>query len=165
MRLTAMTDYALRLLMHLGRQTDRLCTIAEVARLHGLSEAHLMKITHQLGLAGWIVTVRGKGGGMKLAHPPQDINLGALVRSVEPDFRLVECLSPRPDSSCRWTGQCRLAGVFDDARQAFLDVLDRHTLADVLPPPLSQPVPAQVPEGAQQPGPHADHQGIRLFLR
>lgn len=149
MRLTAMTDYALRLLMYLGTQPGRLCTIAEVAQAHGLSEAHLMKITHQLGLAGWITTVRGKGGGMTLARPPGEIRLGELVRSVEPDLQLVECLGPDPGTSaCRLTGACRLAGVFSQARQAFLDVLDAQTLADVLPvgfqPADASPPPRRV---------------------
>lgn len=134
MRLTAMTDYALRLLMYLGRQPDRLCTIAEVAQVHGLSRAHLMKITYQLGRRGWITTVRGKGGGMTLARPPQDINLGAVVRSVEPDFQLVECMGrPSPDG-CALTRSCPLAAVFGDALESFLARLDAKTLADVLPP-------------------------------
>lgn len=132
MRLTAMTDYALRLLIYVGKQgNDRLCTIAEVAQAHDLSEAHLMKITHQLGLAGWIQTVRGKGGGMRLALPPDQINLGAVVRSIEPDFQIVECLGT--DDHCRLTGGCRLTGVFNAALAAFLGELDACTLADVLP--------------------------------
>jgi Rrf2 family protein len=90
MRLTTMTDYAMRLLMYVAQQPDRLCTIAEVANAYGISEAHLMKITHQLGLSGWLETVRGKGGGMRLAAAPADINVGAVVRSIEPDFYLVE---------------------------------------------------------------------------
>lgn len=133
MRLTTMTDYALRLLMHVGQHRDRLCTIAEVAQVYGISEAHLMKITHQLGLAGWIETVRGKGGGMRLAREPAQINLGALVRSVEPDFLLVECLAS--GSACTLTGQCRLTRVVAGALDAFMLQLDSHTLADVLPPP------------------------------
>jgi Rrf2 family nitric oxide-sensitive transcriptional repressor len=132
MRLTAMTDYALRLLMHVGQHRERLCTIAEVAQVYGISEAHLMKITHQLGLAGWIETVRGKGGGMRLAREPAQINLGELVRSVEPDFSLVECLAS--GSGCTLTGQCRLTRVFGGALDAFMQQLDAHTLADVLPP-------------------------------
>ena len=132
MRLTTMTDYALRLLMHLGQHRDRLCTIAEVAQVYGISEAHLMKITHQLGIAGWIETVRGKGGGMRLAREPAQINLGELVRGVEPDFLLVECLAR--GSACTLTGQCRLTRVFSDALDAFMLQLDGHTLADVLPP-------------------------------
>ncbi len=132
MRLTTMTDYALRLLMYVGQHRDQLCTIAEVAQVYGISETHLMKITHQLGLAGWIETVRGKGGGMRLAREPAQINLGELVRSVEPDFLLVECLTI--SSACTLTGRCGLTRVFSDALDAFMRQLDSHTLADVLPP-------------------------------
>jgi Rrf2 family nitric oxide-sensitive transcriptional repressor len=90
-----------------------------------------MKVTHQLGLAGWIETVRGNRGGMRLALAPEAIGLGAVVRSVEPDFRLVECLDG--GGHCVLQGGCRLAGIFDDALQDFLARLDRHTLADILP--------------------------------
>lgn len=133
MRLTAMTDYAMRLLMYVAQRPERLCTIAEVAEAYGISEAHLMKITHQLGQAGFIATVRGKGGGMRLAAAPEDINLGAVVRAMEADLALVECF----DSSgnrCALTGHCRLATVLDDALGAFLAKLDAHTLADLAPP-------------------------------
>jgi Rrf2 family nitric oxide-sensitive transcriptional repressor len=82
MRLTTMTDYAMRLLMYVGQHPERLCTISEVAHAYEISEAHLMKITHQLGMSGWLETVRGKGGGMRLAAAPADINLGTVVRSV-----------------------------------------------------------------------------------
>ncbi|MGX5652676.1 Rrf2 family transcriptional regulator [Hydrogenophaga sp. YM1] len=132
MRLTTLTDYALRLLMYVARQPGRLCTIAEVAQAHGISEAHLMKVTHLLGRQGWIETVRGKGGGMRLARAPADINLGAVVRGMEPDFLLVECFGE--DSRCALTGRCGLAGVLDGALQSFLSHLDGHTLADLLPP-------------------------------
>ena len=132
MRLTTMTNYALRLLMHVGQHPERLCTIAEVARAYGISEAHLMKVTHQLALAGWLDTVRGKGGGMRLAQPPADIRLGAVVRSVEPDFRLVECLTDTPRTGCTLEGRCRLTAIVDGALQAFLAHLDGHTLADLL---------------------------------
>lgn len=131
MRLTTMTDYALRLLIYLGQHPERLCTTAEVAQAYGISEAHLTKITHQLGLGGWITTVRGKGGGMKLALAPEEIQLGELVRSVEPDFYLVECLGEL--NACTLTGQCRLTGIFNDALAAFLEQLDAHTLAELLP--------------------------------
>lgn len=131
MRLTTMTDYALRLLMYVAQQPDRLCTISEVAQAYAISEAHLMKVTHQLGLQGWIETVRGKGGGMRLAHAPRDVNLGAVVRSIEPDFALVECFST--DNRCVLTGQCRLAGVLGGALQDFMAHLDGFSLADLLP--------------------------------
>jgi len=132
MRLTTMTDYALRLLMYVAQHPDRLCTIAEVATAYGISEAHLMKITHQLGLAGYIETVRGKGGGMRLAKPAAEINLGAVVRSVEADFMLVECMAT--GSNCALTGHCKLTGIFSVALQRFLAHLDRYSLADLAPP-------------------------------
>jgi Rrf2 family nitric oxide-sensitive transcriptional repressor len=130
MRLTIMTDYALRLLIYLGQHQDRLCTTAEIAAAHQISEAHLTKITHQLGLQGWIQTVRGKGGGMRLAMAPELLNLGELVRAVEPDFNLVECLGA--ENSCALSGGCHLTGIFNKALQAFLSELDGHTLAELL---------------------------------
>jgi len=139
MRLTTMTDYSLRLLMYVAQRPEQLCTIAEVATAYGISEAHLMKITHQLGLAGFIETVRGKGGGMRLARAPAEINLGAVVRSVEPDFNLVECLAT--GNTCTLTGHCRLTAVVSGALQLFLGHLDGYSLADVLPP---VPVPTGV---------------------
>ena len=131
MRLTLMTDYALRLLMYVAQQPERLCTISEVAQAYKISEAHLMKVTHLLGLQGWIETVRGKGGGMRLAHAPCDINLGAVVRGIEPDFALVECFAT--GSRCVLTGRCHLANVLGDALQAFKTHLDGFSLADLLP--------------------------------
>lgn len=131
MRLTTMTDYALRLLMYVAQQPERLYTISEVARFHDISEAHVMKVTHQLGLLGWIETVRGKGGGMRLARPPSDINLGAVVRGIESDFALVECFST--ESQCALTNKCQLAKVMDGALQSFMAHLDEFSLADILP--------------------------------
>jgi len=131
MRLTTMTDYAMRLLMYVARRPERLCTISEVAGAYGISEAHLMKITHRLGQSGWLETVRGKGGGMRLGAIPADINLGAVVRSVEPDFHLVDCFTG--NTACTLTGQCRLTGIVRGALQCFMQHLDRYTLADLLP--------------------------------
>lgn len=131
MRLTTMTDYALRLLMYVGQHPERLCTIAEIAQAHRISEAHLMKVTHQLGRHGWIETLRGKGGGMRLASAPDDINLGEVIRSVEPDFDVVECFAN--GSQCAITGHCRLTGVLEGALRAFMAHLDSCTLADLLP--------------------------------
>lgn len=140
MRLTLMTDYALRLLMHLARKPGRLCTISEIARVHAISEAHLMKVTHQLALRGWIVTVRGKGGGMRLAHAPSDIVLGAVVRGMEPDLAIVECLAGA--SACTLTPDCHLAGVLGGALDSFMAHLDGFTLADLVPAQACTDIPA-----------------------
>jgi Rrf2 family nitric oxide-sensitive transcriptional repressor len=131
MRLTTMTDYSMRLLMYVAQHPERLCTIAEVARAYDISEAHLMKITHRLGLGGWLETVRGKGGGIRLAAAPADINLGAVVRSIEPDFFLVDCLGS--DAVCLLAGSCQLTSIVSGALQSFMQHLDRHSLADLLP--------------------------------
>ena len=103
--------------MYVAQRPEQLCTIAEVAAAYGISEAHLMKITHQLYFAGFIETVRGKGGGMRLARAPGEINLGAVVRSVEPDFNLVECLAT--GNTCTLTGQCRLTAIVSGALRQF----------------------------------------------
>lgn len=131
MRLTTMTDYAMRLLMYVAHNPDRLCTIAEIAHAYDISESHLMKITHRLGQAGFLETVRGKGGGMRLAAPPPQINLGRVVREVEPDFALVECFTP--GSGCALNSYCHLTGILDGALKAFLTHLDGFTLADLVP--------------------------------
>lgn len=131
MRLTTMTDYSLRLLMYVGQHPERLCTISEVAQAYGISEAHLMKVTHQLGLHGWIETVRGKGGGMRLARAPAEINVGEVVRSIEPDFNLVECFST--GNTCVLTNHCELTTLLGGAINAFIGHLSEHTLADLLP--------------------------------
>ncbi|HEX7387578.1 MAG TPA: Rrf2 family transcriptional regulator [Castellaniella sp.] len=135
MRLTNMSDYAVRLLIYLCGHRDRLCTIAEIAQAYKLSEPHLMKITHRLAQHGWIRTVRGKNGGMALAHEPEDIHLGDLIRDMENDLALVECLGT--DNHCLLSGRCGLTTIVTGALQAFMDHLNAHTLADVLPP--SQP--------------------------
>lgn len=150
MRLTTMTDYALRMLIYLGQHRERLCTTAEIAQAYQISEAHLTKITHQLGLGGWITTVRGKGGGMRLAREPAQINLGGLVRGIEPDFHLVECLGT--GNACTLSGHCRLTGIIHGALESFLRQLDGHTLAELLPAggaaPAALSAPVRLPAGS-----------------
>lgn len=151
MRLTAFTDYALRLLIHLGRDAGRLCTIAEVAQQHGIAHSHLTKVTHLLAQAGLVETLRGRGGGMRLARPAASITLGEVVRLTETDFALVECFSGT--TACRLDGACGLAGVLDGALAAFLETLDRRTLADVLPADASVVRIARRPRAAGHPAP------------
>lgn len=131
MRLTVYTDYSLRVLMFLAVRGEQLATIAEIAEAYAISKNHLMKVAHQLGLAGYVETVRGKGGGLRLARRPQDIVLGEVVRRTEPDMTLVPCFNP-DDRSCAIFPGCVLRGVLGDARDAFLTVLDRHSLADLV---------------------------------
>ncbi|MCC7054241.1 MAG: Rrf2 family transcriptional regulator [Gemmatimonadaceae bacterium] len=133
MRLTVMTDYAMRLLMYVARHDDRLCTIPEVAEAYGISDAHLRKITHRLRQMGVLQTVRGVGGGIRLAQPAARINIGAVIREMEPDWNLVEC-QVSTDNGCVLSGRCGLAVELDAALLAFLHHLDQYTLADVASP-------------------------------
>lgn len=133
MRLTVYTDYALRLLMYLAVKDDGLATIAEVAGRYGISKNHLMKVAHQLGMAGYVDTVRGRGGGLRLAKPVADINLGDVVRHTEPDMALVPCLKPI-DAACAIKPCCVLRRALERAGAAFLTALDEYTLGDLVKP-------------------------------
>lgn len=132
MRLTAYTDYTLRTLMYLAIKPDRAATIAEIAGIYAISEAHLTKIVHQLGMTGEIATTRGRGGGLRLGRPASSINLGAVVRRTEPDMELVACFGDA--GACAIGDACVLSGVLKEALDAFLAVLDRYTLADLVDP-------------------------------
>lgn len=133
MRLTLYTDYSLRVLMYLGLKREGLSTIAEISESYGISRNHLMKIVHQLGLLGYIETVRGKRGGICLAKAPEEINLGDVVRRTEEDMALVQCFDPAAER-CRIESVCVLRSVLGEALGAFLTVLDGYTLADLLEP-------------------------------
>lgn len=135
MRLTAYTDYSLRVLIYLGLQKDRLVTISEISNSYGISENHLMKITHNLGKLGYITTMRGRGGGMRLAGKPEEINLGQFARQVETDFVLADCFDPKRRHNCVIAPACRLQLILDEAMRAFLGVLDNCTVADLLRSP------------------------------
>lgn len=133
MRLTSLSDYSLRVLMYLGARPEGLATIQEIAKAYGISENHLMKVVHRLAQHGFIETVRGRGGGIRLNGRPADIRIGAVVRALEEDFRIVECFDS--EGSCRITDVCRLKRVLHQALAAFLETLDRWTLADLVAKP------------------------------
>jgi len=134
MRFTRHTDYALRVLMYLGlKAPGELATIREIADRYGISENHLMKVVHHLGQNGLIETVRGRQGGIRLAHDPGAIGVGDVVRRCEDNMRLVDCFDPSADT-CRIAVCCALPMVLDEALAAFHAVLDRFTLADLLQP-------------------------------
>ena len=133
MRLTVYTDYALRMLIYLALKDDGLATIEEIAQSYGISKNHLMKVAHQLGLAGYVDTVRGRHGGLRLAKPAKAIGLGEVVRHTEPDMAIVMCFEP-VNADCAILPSCVLRKALSSARSAFIDVLDEYTLSDLVRP-------------------------------
>ncbi len=132
MRITRYTDYALRVLIYLGIKGDELSTIAEIAESYDISKNHLMKVVHELQLRGYVDTLRGKHGGIRLRLAPEEINIGRLVRDTEQDLELVECFGA--GNRCVITPNCELKFMLGKALNAFLGVLDEYTLADLLAP-------------------------------
>ncbi|MCF8476024.1 MAG: Rrf2 family transcriptional regulator [Pseudolabrys sp.] len=133
MRLTIYTDYSLRLLMYLAVKDDGLATIAQVADSYDISNNHLMKVAHRLGVAGYIETVRGRCGGLRLAMPPKAIILGEVVRHTEPDMAIVPCFKPS-GAFCAIHPSCVLRSALHRAQVAFLEVLDGYSLSDLVRP-------------------------------
>ena len=125
MRLTRYTDYAMRVLLYLAARPDRLCSISEIAGAYGISQNHLMKVVSDLVGAGYLDSVRGRSGGVRLARPPAEINVGAVVRHTEDGFDLVDC------GSCVIAPACGLTGALAQALSAFMKVLDGYTLENL----------------------------------
>ena len=130
MRLTTFSDYTMRVLIYLGLRRDGLITISDIAKAYDISENHLTKVLHQLAQRGYIETVRGKGGGMRLAREPEEINLGELIRITEGDTGLLACLEGQ--GSCCIQSACSLIGILREAQTALFAVLEKYTLADLL---------------------------------
>ncbi len=131
MRLTTFTDYTLRVLMYLALEPDRLATIPQVANAYGISENHLMKVVHQLARNGFVDSMRGKGGGIRLARPAKEIILGQVVRSSEGTGAIVECMAGESNTCCI-APACQLGGILESAFSAFYETLDQYTLADLM---------------------------------
>jgi Rrf2 family nitric oxide-sensitive transcriptional repressor len=130
MKLTAFTDYSLRVLIYLAAEPGRRATIAEISAAFDVNENHLTKVVHHLGKSGWVETMRGKGGGLALARPARDICIGEVVRDAEGQAMPAECFAAE-ESNCAIVSCCRLKGVLAEAVKAFYAVLDRYTLADI----------------------------------
>jgi len=126
MRLTLYTDYAMRVLLYVGARGDRLSSISEISRAYGISQNHLMKVVNDLVRAGYLASVRGRSGGIRLGRSPGEINIGAVIRHTEDGFDLVDC------GTCVIAPACGLTAVLGEAKGAFMAVLDSYSLADLL---------------------------------
>jgi Rrf2 family nitric oxide-sensitive transcriptional repressor len=132
-RLTAFTDYGLRVLVHVAQAPGGRTTIAEAARVLAVSENHLVKVVHALGKLGLLSNTRGRGGGLALAGPPSAIRVGRVVRACE-SMAIAECFEP-DTNRCALAGRCRLEAILHEALGAFFEVLDRYTLEDLVRSP------------------------------
>jgi len=131
MRLTNYSDYSLRVLIYLSTEpNEKLVNIKDIAEAYDISKNHLMKIIYNLGKMGYIETIRGRNGGIRLAKLPSDINIGELIRKTEEDFHIVECFEH--NNNCVITPVCSLKHIFNKALDQFLQVLDQYTLEDIV---------------------------------
>ncbi|MGC9369272.1 MAG: RrF2 family transcriptional regulator [Paracoccaceae bacterium] len=133
MRLTKFSDYALRVLILAASRQGQNVTIDEAAHLYGISAPHLKKVVRALTGEGYLKGTRGRAGGFRLAKPPEEINLGQVVRTTEPDFALVECF--QPGNACGITCACKLPPILNRMLNAMLDVMGEYTLADLIVEP------------------------------
>jgi Rrf2 family nitric oxide-sensitive transcriptional repressor len=131
MQLTQFSDYAMRTLMYCALRRQRLCRVRDIAEAYGVSEHHLMKVVQVLGHLGLVETVRGRGGGIRLARDPREIVVGEVIRATEGKLHLVECFEPST-SACPLTADCRFQQSLGRALEAFFLVLDGYTLADLV---------------------------------
>jgi Rrf2 family transcriptional regulator, nitric oxide-sensitive transcriptional repressor len=139
-RLTLHADYALRVLLYLAANPDRVVSTAEVSAAYDISKHHLVRVVQGLGRIGFVEVRPGRAGGILLARPPSEISLGKVVREMEPDFKMVECFDIR-NNTCPIAPACGLIGLLGEATRAFLGVLDKYTLEDAMkrnPRKLSQ---------------------------
>ncbi len=146
MRLTDRTDYAFRVLMYLAVNGGGLATVPEIAKRYGVSKSHLAKVAWELGCAGFIETVRGKGGGLRLARPAETISVGAVARHIERTIPLAECF-PDGAGACRIASSCIYRQVLVEAEEAFFSVLDRYSVRDLVEnnPALRAVLPPNTP--------------------
>jgi Rrf2 family transcriptional regulator, nitric oxide-sensitive transcriptional repressor len=130
MHLTTFSDYSLRVMMYLGLQHGQLVTISDIAQAYRISENHLTKVVHHLAIRGYVETLRGKGGGLRLVREPNTVNIGEMIRISEGDTGLLPCLDK--GGTCCIQPSCQLMGILRRAQDALFAVLDQYTLADLL---------------------------------
>lgn len=130
MRLTGFSDLSFRVLLFTATKQDKLVTIDEMNEFYSVSRGHLMKVVNALTRSGYLESIRGRSGGLRLARPPEDINLAAVLRATEADFSLVECM--RPGNTCKLSPMCRLKSPLNEAMTAFMETLGKYTLEDII---------------------------------
>ncbi|NUQ28243.1 MAG: Rrf2 family transcriptional regulator [Acidobacteriaceae bacterium] len=137
MQLTRFSDLALRLLLYLAghdKPMETTATVRAVSELFNVPYTHMVKVTHQLGRKGWLTTTKGKGGGLRLSRPPEEVRIGEILRTTEPAHEVIDCFT----QACPLRSACTLKEALDRAYEAFFRELDQYTLADVAAMPALQ---------------------------
>ena len=130
MRLTGFSDLSFRVLLYAATRPDKLVTIDEMNKFYSVSRGHLMKVVNALTRSGYLESIRGRSGGLRLARPAEEINLASVLRATETDFNLVECM--RPGNKCKLSPMCRLKSPLNEAMYSFMETLGKYTLADII---------------------------------
>lgn len=131
MQLSKFSDYALRVVVHLAASPDRLMSTRQIAEIHDAKYNHMAKVTGWLVSEGYAESLRGRGGGLRLSKDPSQISLGALLRKLEEDKPMVECLASG-GGMCRLSPSCGLSLALQNAQEAFFKTLDPTTIKDVI---------------------------------
>ncbi|WP_316859332.1 Rrf2 family transcriptional regulator [uncultured Cohaesibacter sp.] len=136
MRLAKGTDFAYRILMLVAMNDERNLTVETVATALRLSRTHCMKLIAKLSGSGFLKTTRGRGGGLELGMPAEQIRMGDVAKAIESDFGVVECLCPRcedePQPDCPMFGGCEMSRVMARSIKQFVASLNENTLADIV---------------------------------
>lgn len=131
MYLSKFTDYSFRILMYLGNNPDKLSTVDELSSILGLSTHHVKKIVYKLSKNNYILSLKGRNGGIKLGMDPKDINLGKLLEITEDNLDILECFSIE-NNTCSLNNCCKLKPIINDALESFKLKFSEYTLADIL---------------------------------
>ena len=131
MYLSKFTDYSFRALIYLAVNREKLCTVEELANNLDISEHHLKKIVHKLAKTDYIISIKGRSGGLKLGLEPEEINLGEVLKVTEDNLNIAECFNK--ENTCPFIkGGCKLKGIMNNSLKEFLKEFSQHTLADVI---------------------------------
>lgn len=131
MQLTSFTDYGIRVLMYLATQPEQISSVKEIAEYYNISRNHLVKITHRLSQLGYINTSKGKGGGIQISKGIEKLNLGDIIIALEPNFNIVECFDAQ-NNTCRITNSCHFKHYISEARENFINTMNKYTLGDTI---------------------------------
>lgn len=131
MQLSKFTDYAFRALLYLAYNQERLCTVEELATQLKTSEHHMKKVVHKLAGSPYVISLKGRSGGLRLGMDPSEINLGEVLRFTEDNLNLFECFHKCGQCPLEHTG-CKLKGITVVALNKFIEEYARYTLQDVM---------------------------------